>query len=363
VNASLQKSKLTWWTVGLLLISLSSEVKAEALRRTEIPINEVVLKDGIRRYVVSIKIGRTSVEAGLDTGSSGLRLLPKAVSDSDVVVQSSRTSETYDSGTKVSGFVARATVTIGEVSAGIPLQLIDDVRCTHEVPDCPASNVSISDFGLQGDGIPGAGFRAILGINTGPGDMGSTLASLGVSRWVVVLPRPNSTPGKLILNPRDDEVAGFARLPIAIEFRAQKDGIHDAVKGCILDEKAERKACGALMMDTGAPGIDIVNGGLGTIPWPNGTKAALGFFGAKKIAAGEYFIVGLRYHASRLTFSRRPGVPDPIIYAGISPYFAFDVLYEPGSDRIGLKPRPESVGYPSGVAFGEDSLTKAPQRK
>jgi hypothetical protein len=46
--------------------------------RVEVPIREVVLSDGVRRYGVPVKIGSQDALAGLDTGASGLRLMPDA---------------------------------------------------------------------------------------------------------------------------------------------------------------------------------------------------------------------------------------------------------------------------------------------
>ena len=65
-----------------------------------------------------------------------------------------------------------------------------------------------------------------------------------------------------------------------------------------------------------------------------------------RIAAIERFIVGRRNHASRLVFEKQPG--PTAIRAGLSPYFAFDVLYVPAKDQIGLKPRDAVAGFPHG---------------
>jgi len=93
------------------------------------------------------------------------------------------------------------------------------------------------------------------------------------------------------------------------------------------------------MLDTGAPGIQVVNGKLGREPWPSGMVVTLGFFGEGKIAAAETLTIGLRSHASRLSFTDDENDPNTVIYAGLSPYFAFDVLYDPSKGEIGLKPR------------------------
>jgi hypothetical protein len=103
------------------------------------------------------------------------------------------------------------------------------------------------------------------------------------------------------------------------------------------------------MLDTGAPGIRLVNGTLGRKPWDNGTAAALAFYNAGSPKAVEYLTIGLREHASHLEFSDEENqVRGPVIYGGLSPYFAFDVLYDPSGRQIAVKPRDPSGNAPVG---------------
>ena len=137
-------------------------------------------------------------------------------------------------------------------------------------------------------------------------------------------------------------------LPVVSAYRQQKGGLHDSVAGCILNNATKEKACGALLMDTGAPGIAVNNSKLGHAPWPNGTPATLAFYGGEHLAAIEQFTVGMRSHASHLSFNETEE-PGTTIYAGLSPYFAFDVLYDPGRGLVGLKPRPSAPDAPPGT--------------
>ena len=54
----------------------------------------------------------------------------------------------------------------------------------------------------------------------------------------------------------------------------------------------------------------------------------------------EALVVGARDLGTRLTWRRETHVYGPVIYAGIAPYFAYSVLYDPRRQAIGLKPRP-----------------------
>jgi hypothetical protein len=321
---------------------------ALAQTRSEIPIREVVLSDGERRYGVPIKLGNTIIEAGLDTGSTGLRVLPNVLTDGDAKGSGESDRYSYGAGTQFEGDVGTGTLMIGGLSASATLQLIKTVGCRTDSPHCPASRVPLSQFGIQGSGLPGEGFRAILGVNMANADVVSPFPAIGATRWIVELPRPGSgMAGKIILNPGDTEVKDFMLLPVLSAYRQQKGGLHDSVAGCILNDATKEKACGSLLMDTGAPGIAVKNSKLGHTPWPNDTAATLGFYSADRLAAVEQLIVGKRSHASHLSYDTDG--KDVAIYAGLSPYFAFDVLYDPGKAMVGLKPRPPAPDAPLGT--------------
>jgi hypothetical protein len=313
--------------------------------RGEAPIHEVILSDGTRRYSVPIKIGASTVDTGLDTGSVGLRVLERGLASGDAQVSGGFDSYAYASGARLNGVSGEANIVLGGLSARARIQIVKRVDCAPDIPHCPASLVSAAQYGIQGDGLPGEGFVAIMGVNMGHDPVPNPLIALGVKRWIVELPRPGeTTPGRLILNPTEAETAGFVPMPL------MTDVLHDSVAGCLVNDASQAKACGPLMMDTGAPGIRVVNGGLGARPWPVGAAATLVFFdGARHAVAAEHLTIGLRAHASHLMFDEEPRRPDTAIFPGLSPYFAFSVLYDPGRGAIGLKPRTPPPGGPVGA--------------
>ena len=164
------------------------------------------------------------------------------------------------------------------------------------------------------------------------------------------MPRPDSgIPGKLILNPADDELGGFVMLPILYQMTLQEGGYHDAVMGCMISDTKAERVCGALLMDTGAPVIDIK--GAGKYDWPAGSPATLAFYDNKdRLLAGEKITIDSPLHAAHLSFGEAErGQKIITILAGLAPYFAFDVLYDPGKNVVGLKPRPAAPGSPVGA--------------
>ncbi len=309
-----------------LAIAIPAPAAAQAstdAARAEVEIRDVVLTDGAHRYAIPITVGSASLDAGLDTGSTGLRVLPGTLEGVDARPISETRRYRFDSGVELAGAAAIAEVAIGALAAEIPLQIVVSVGCAPLVPRCPAAKVPPDRYRLEGDGLPDQGFPAILGLGSATGGIPNPAVALGAKRWIVELPRPDvpGTPGRLILNPREDEVAGFTPLG-------------PAPQGCIADDTTHARECGTLVLDTGAPGIRVVGAAGGPRAWPSGSPATLTFAGAPLT---ERFRVnnGL---ATRMSFERSDH-PGTTIYLGPLPYFVFAVLYGPAPGAIALKPR------------------------
>jgi hypothetical protein len=324
----------------LAIVLLAAPALALAQARSEVPIREVDLTDQTRRYVIQIKVGETVIDAGLDTGSTGIRVLPGVLKPADAVESRKADSYSYGSGAKYDGVIGEAKVTIAGASGQVPIQLIKSVGCMDTIPKCPVSRVSPNQYGIQGDGLPNQGFKAILGLNMGRAPAANPLPLLGAKAWIIELPLPGSgRPGRLILNPTAEEVAGYAAFKVDPRFAGMDGGMHDAFPACLANVAAKQGFCGAALLDTGAPGIDVING-RGQV-WANDTPAALTFGGDKpKTAVG--FAIGRREFASRLTYVPRPQVGDVRLHLGLTPYFAYTVLYDSDAGTVALKPRPDT---------------------
>src|SRR4051812_8882170 len=143
----------------LALILLAMPALAHAQTRTEVAIREGDLSDQTRRYVVSIKVGGTPIDAGLDSGSTGIRILPSVLQPADAEATTKADSYSYGSGAEYVGVVGNAKVMIGEASGQVPVQLIRSVGCIARMPKCPVSRVPLAKYGIQGDGLAGEGFK------------------------------------------------------------------------------------------------------------------------------------------------------------------------------------------------------------
>lgn len=333
----------------LVLAAVPPALFAQGAARVEIPIHQVTLRRGARRFSVSLRIGAKRVEAGLDSGSTGLRVLPGVLSATDARGGGRRSTYSFGSGVRLRGVVGRARLALGALSGMADVQLVESVGCTEKKPHCAAAHLPLRKFGLMGNGMAGQGFQAILGVSmvpTAPAGIPNPLVAMGVRRWIVELPRSASGgTGRLILNPTDDELRGFVMFPV-LGGAGGEHGAHDAIRACIVNRRTLATACGWLNMDTGAAGIQVVNSRL-RHPWRAGTVAVLTFGGVRGTHLIEHFVVGERSEASRLSVKRSPKVDGVAIRAGIVPYLAFSVLYDPEHGRIGLKPRPPVKGAPS----------------
>jgi hypothetical protein len=325
----------------LLLLALPSLTVAQpAAGPVVVPIKEVDLTDGTRRYMIPITVGATRIEAGLDTGSSGLRILPDTLGAADATETKTSDDYSYGSGAELHGVVGQANVAIGDgAAAPMSVQIIKSVGCIARLPNCPVSKVSAKDYRIQGDGLAGQGFRAIIGVNMAEAEVRSPLIAAGAKRWIIDLPLPGSSrPGQLILNPTPEQTKGYTMFKIDPAFRGQKGGMHDAIAGCLYNERSKQQFCGPTLLDSGAPGINIVNADAGAV-WPNETPVTLAFLDGGKAVTGMKMLIGRREQASRLQYTPRPDAPGVRLQPGIAPYFGFSVLYDPEADAIGLKPR------------------------
>lgn len=345
----------------LALIAAAPPARAQpaaAPVRSETPIVERTLSNGARRYAVAVQVGATRFLAALDTGSTGLRILPGVLAPGDAPAGGDPEAYGYASGSRYEGRAVEASLEIAGARGRSTLHLIETIGCYAYLPRCPASRTTIDRYGIAGDGLPGEGFKAILGIDMAPGRVGNPLRALGARRWIVELPRPGEGEGRLILNPTDAEMAGYAMAPLAAPYAHERGGgLHDAVPGCLANRAAREVACGVVLMDTGAPGLAVANGRLRASPWPDGSTASLELFDATGgLAARADMALGDRDLGTRLSYRQEARVNGTVIYAGTAPYFAWWVLYDARRQMIGLKPRPPAPtpGAPQAVeADGE----------
>jgi hypothetical protein len=188
--------------------------------RVEVPISQVRLSDGVLRYTVPVSVGGARLQAMLDTGSFGLRVLAAALPPGQYSPTSIHRDFGFASGARFHGRIATAVVGIGGASTGspVPIQVVEAVDCGPRMPNCPAGRIGASQYGIGGNGLANQGFAAILGVSMRSPHvyMGAAnpLASMGTRRWIIVLPRAGEA-GRLIINPDPSELAGFSQTHVS----------------------------------------------------------------------------------------------------------------------------------------------------
>lgn len=333
----------------LAAIFVFAPLLAHAQARIVVPISQTTLPDGDIRYSVPVRVGNSvAVDALLDTGSTGLRVMRGAMFRDSYTDTGFLSISAFSAGDKLTGTVGTAAITIGGLAtdAALPFEIVDTETCATFRPDCGAAKVLAPDYGIGGDGIAGQGFQAILG--TGLRDAQGAenpLEHLGAKQWIIELPQPGQGGfGNLILNPDWQDIQGFTMFPLKPQGGGvwHDPGFADTLPACLNNAANGQSLCGQAILDSGAPGMIAFAAGPPGPLWAAGDQASLAFGGlAEKFAVDNGPGTGLL---------REPAQKSGIdLVAGIAPFFAFDVFYDAASGRIGLRPRP-----------GAPDLTAAP---
>lgn len=318
-------------------LAIALPATAQEAPRSVVPIREVVIRPaGTPRYAVTIVVNGVPIETGLDTGSIGLRILPRAVAHAGVVAEAQTVRYSYGSGVQLDGHRATVDLAIGAARGRVPVQAIERVSCANG-GSCPASRVPPAAYGLMGSGRPGQGFQAIMGTRLNGGDIPNPLTAMGIRRWIVHLPARGGRGGVLILNPDAHDVAGF----VSLRHGAGEPG---TVAGCAMIARPDaRRFCGPTLLDTGESGLHI-RGAARPPGWQRGLPARL----VLPSAAGDgaptvAFRTGDEPDGAETQF--QPGRGTGLsLNAGTLPFYAYDVLFDQQRDSIAVRPNQSSNG-------------------
>lgn len=319
---------------------------APAAERAEVPIKQTQVLPRLIHYSVEVSIaGAPPIEVMLDSGSTGLRLLPPVLSGQGLKRTTIVPSYAYDTGLKISGNVYEGKVAIGgaETAGDIRIQGINAIGCVPDKPRCPGVKTTIDKFLLGGRGDPEHGYQAIMGVGLAPNGVINPLSAIGDGVWIITLPKPNGDkPGALVLNPSAEERAGFTmfkleRKDLDTPF-GQMHGWEAHIPGCIVNANTKRSFCAPSLLDTGAPGIGAHSNKKADVQgWVGGTPAMLAFAFGNDVVASDAFILNMQPGAGFNIVER--SVFERELKMGTLPYFSFSVLYDSKAGMIGLKKR------------------------
>jgi hypothetical protein len=340
----------TSWRLPLYLVGMvagalcavqgSAEAAAKAAR-VEIPIARVVMPDGIVRFTVDLKIGGGApFSALLDTGSTGVVVMAKALGDRPLP-RIGKFWAVYGSGERLEGPISSAKVNIGGIDSGAAMRIgvVQSVSCIPEKPKCSAANLKLADYGIAGDGISGAGFKAIVGIGFDRFLMANPLVLFGATSWIVKLPSAE-TPGDgaLILNPDAHDMDGFKTYPISRDAYRMVGAFRAAVPGCLTAPETGLDLCGQVALDTGTPGVIAQ---VASLPPMASAKEPQRYSLNLSQGAGKLEIpIEATWSTRRLVyFELNAQGKSPAINAGAAPYLSYYVFYDFRNNQVGVKPR------------------------
>jgi hypothetical protein len=346
-------------TLAIVLLVCAAFSARTSAQTVELPLRETLLQRPGQHpraiYSMPVRVGSTLIETGVDTGSIGLRVLPNVLKPEDAQAGEQPETYGYESGNKIDGVVGTARIALGDRAAEGRLQLIRTLGCYPNRPHCPATQVGGPEhFGLMGQGIPDAGFKAIAGLGfmqPKPGAPDNPFVELGVNRYLIDLPRSEGVTGRIILDPSAEDTKDFVELP-----NANADEIFgtaappDTVPGCLVKLEDSQMICGSLLFDSAAaPGIRVRLPGGQRGEWPLDTPGRIIFDdGHGHTLASEDFVAGPTHSADVYISGAPPQQTQPIIHVGVVPYLAFSVLYDVTRHGLALRPLPEAPGAPVG---------------
>ena len=320
------------------LLSTPAFAQTPTPQRAEIPIHARSFTRGAPRYSIPVTLGGVALDAMFDTGSSGLRVLARALPANAYTPTGETSHYGYGSGAQLEGFITRAPLTIGPLSADAPFEFVQSVGCTARSPDCPMQHMDFATYGIGGNGVAGDGYTAIIGVGLRRSDDGSfnPLPLLGAATWIVELPRTNQADGKLILNPSAADLAGFTLIQLPHQERGGTGWADNALAACITSDVSHHTICLPALLDSGAPGVRIQTTQAHPADWPPRGPAHVNF-GSANSALSYAFVSnsGLGTHLE----TEEPRNQPERLFLGTLTYFSFDVLYDSVHGVIGLRPR------------------------
>jgi Protein of unknown function (DUF3443) len=293
--------------------------------------------DGGMRFSINIEIGDSPLDVLLDTGSTGLRILPDAVPDSAFAcVTTTPSTYSYKSGLELGGVVARATIAIGGVAtpAAIPVMYVDSVTCASADPDCFTAATS--------------GFHAILGVGlrNGAAAVGSPIAQLpGQPSFVVHTLGYGMGDGTLTIGPTDTSAFTTLQLPAASDDGTLANGTpawddRYGIPTCLDDMTGGIDYCEPGIWDTGNPAI--------TIDWaPASGNSKLAIESQVAVTIGPpaapidtyAFTIGTMPVPGIDEVDVEPAVGEGFINLGTALFFRVDALFDPLRGIVGLAAR------------------------
>jgi hypothetical protein len=299
------------------------------------------------RFVVDVRIGDAPpIQALLDTGSAGLRVMQGALPASAYSLTDQRVGYGYGGDLVIFGPVALAPVAIGAVGTGapIPIMIIDESGCIPNTGCDPSQTVADHFSGLPA--ILGVGMR------TTPGDkgVGNPIAQFpGHPPFVVHVPAITSqgitaAAGTLRIGAEPGDAFEFTTYPLAGLSNGAPllDGTpawNDiGPPGCVNIESTNESFCYPSLWDTGAPFSYVISPAQPAAQirqLPLGTDVRVTLGPTSRPQKSYDVLVGAQPSPGIDLITIDPGY-STYISPGIALFYRFDALFDQEHGVVGL---------------------------
>jgi hypothetical protein len=306
---------------------------------------------GTTRFSLPVTLGPApTVQAFLDTGSSGVRILPGAIPDSAFASITDTTIEaSYHSGLVLTGVVAKISVSIGGVQtpAPIPVMLVRSVSCEPTEPNCGAEDVDAADYVFFGTSKVLVG----VGLRNSPtsGGVASPMPQLeGSPAFAIQGATFGGTSAILRLRPGEAQIAtmktfmlpvedGGAPLPNGVPAYGDRYGL----PACVNDMTTGVDYCVPAELDTGNPSVYIewpgVDAGESVLPPSTAVQVVIG---PSTAPLEKYmFTVGTTPTPGVDEVVVEPATGAPFMNLGTQVFFRYDVYFDPVHGVVGFAGR------------------------
>jgi hypothetical protein len=292
---------------------------------------------------VTITINGVQNDVLFDTGSQGLRLLAGALHGTAVDTDKEQVTYSYGydaSQLFIQGAIAGAGFTIGKLSGHSPVKFmrIDDTATSKNGPWGSVRNLA------NYDNAHFRGLSGIMGVGLRPGGSGiaNPLAQLpGNGSYIVEFPKYGDPQGHLIINPHDNERAGFDFFQLDTDATLLPNGYNSwndyGLYGSLLIDNTPLDYY--TLLDSGSPYTELFG-------------SNLPFYG---LQSGKHIEMRLRHSATgaATVFNDFQASSNPTVgvdYVGLysssgtahmsygtNLFFAFDVLFDQAKGVIGIR--------------------------
>ena len=307
---------------------------------------------GTVRFSIPVTLGSSPpVEAFLDTGSSGLRILPGVLPSSAFAeITTTKVTSSYHSGLTLSGVIATINVSIGGLSTPtpIPVMLVQTVSCAADEPNCGANGVDAGGYtffetsrvligvGLRNSASSGGVASPIPQLQGSPSFLIQGATHGGTSATMVLRPDTASLPTlKTFSLPKED---GGAPLPNGVSAFADRYGL----PACLNDTTHGVDYCVPAELDTGNPPVYIEwpgAGDAGERVLPPATMVEVTIGPEAGVLEQYSFTVGSVPTSGVDAVEVEPATLPPYMNLGTQVFFRYDVYFDPLHGVVGFATR------------------------